>query len=127
MPSSPVPRTKLFVAVKLLPTELFSDTLFRLIPSAQIAVSRLFRTVPPVPEAQNPDSVCCVQMSSATQLVPVVSIAPPAPSTVARLVALESMWRSLTVHDVTWNTAPSGVLFGSGTARQMVLYHGPAP
>ena len=62
-------------------------------PSAQMEVSRLFDTVPPVPEAQKPDSVCWLQMLSATQLVPVVSIAPPAPSTVARLVALESRWK----------------------------------
>src|SRR5258706_7382060 len=117
MPSSPVPRTKLFVADRLLPTVLFIDTLLRLMPSAQIVVSRLLRTAPPVPEAQKPDRVCWVQMSSATQLVPVVSIAPPAPSELARLSALESTWKSFTVVDVSWNTAPSGVGLGSGTAR----------
>src|SRR5690349_5139847 len=105
MPSSPVPRTKLFVAVRPDPTELFSDTLLRLTPSAQIEVRRLLRTVPPVPEAQNPDRTCWLQTPSATQSVPVVSMAPPAPSTLARLVALESRWRFWTVHEVRLNRA----------------------
>src|SRR5882724_6993386 len=70
MPSSPVPRTKLFVAVMLLPTELPSETLLRLMPSAQMAVARLFSTRPPVPEAHQPDSLCWFQMWLATQFVP---------------------------------------------------------
>jgi len=56
--SSPVPRTKLFVTVRLFPVSAPRDTLLTLIPSAQIDVSRLFFTVPPVPEAQKPDMVC---------------------------------------------------------------------
>jgi len=43
-------------------------------------VKRQFLMMPPVPEAQKPDIVCWVQMLSATQLVPVVSIPPPEPS-----------------------------------------------
>src|SRR5437899_6912729 len=114
--SSPVPRTKLLVTVRLLPTLALSETLLMLIPSAQIEVSRLFSTVPPVPDAQNPDIVCWVQMPLATQLVPLVSIAPPSPPTVLRLGALASMWKFCTVHEVSSNTAPSGVLLGSGTS-----------
>src|SRR3954452_20867805 len=117
MPSSPVPRTKLFVAVMLLPTELFSDTLLRLMPSAHTAVARLFSTRPPVPEAHQPDSECWFQMWLATQFVPEVSIAPPPPSTISRLVEFESVWKSCTVHDVSSNVAASGVELGSGTWR----------
>src|SRR5579872_855452 len=58
IPSSPVPRIKLLVAVKLLPTVPFSETLLRLQPSAQIDVKRLFLTTPPVPEAHMLDSTC---------------------------------------------------------------------
>jgi hypothetical protein len=86
-------------------------------PSAQIVVRRLLRTVPPVPDAQNPDSVCWVQIPSATQFDPVMSMEPPAPSTDARLVAFESTWRFWTVHEVRLNRAGRGVLFGSGTSR----------
>src|SRR5690242_17610783 len=117
MPSSPVPRTKLLVAVRLLPTDWPSDTLLRLMPSAQTAVARLFSTVPPVPDAHQPDSLCWFQMWLATQFVPDVSIAPPPPSTISRLVELESVWKSCTVHDVSSNVAASGVLLGSGTWR----------
>src|SRR6266511_695288 len=115
--SSPVPRMKLFVAVRSLPTVPSRDTLLRLSPSAQMDVSRLLRAVPPVPEAQNPDRTCWLQMLSATQLVPVVSIAPPAPPEVSRLVALASRWKFSTVHEVTEKMAPRPELFGSGTAR----------
>src|SRR4051794_39933085 len=117
MPSSPVPRTKLLVAVRLLPAEVPSATLLRLMPSAQIVVRRLLRTVPPVPDAQNPDNVCWVQIPSAIQFDPVVSIVPPAPSADARLVAFESAWKFCTVHEVTLKRAGSGVPFGSGTSR----------
>ncbi len=115
--SSPVPRTKLFVTVRLLPVSAFSETLLTLIPSAQIEVSLLFSTVPPVPEAQKPDMVCWVQMPSASQFVPVVSMAPPSPPTVLRLTALASMWKSRTVQDVRSNRAASGVVLGTGTSR----------
>src|SRR5438045_3927065 len=100
MASSPVPRTKLFGAVRLLPTVPVRATLLRLIPSAQMLVSRQLCTLPPVPDAQKPDIVCCDQMLSATQLVPVVSMAPPQPSCVARLVALASSAKYRTAHDV---------------------------
>src|SRR5690242_14168631 len=113
--SSPVPRMKLFVTVRSLPTGLPSETLLTLRPSAQMDVSRLLRAVPPVPDAQKPDSVCWVQILSATQLVPLVSIAPPAPPGTSRLMALESRWKFSTVHEVTEKMAPSGVLLGSGT------------
>src|ERR1700754_197501 len=103
--------------VRLLPTELPIDTLLMLAPSAQIVVRRLLRIVPPVPEAQKPDSVCWVQIPSATQFVPVTSIEPPAPSMVARLVALESTCRFWIVVEVRPHNAGSGVLFGSGTSR----------
>src|SRR5882762_7763969 len=115
--SSPVPRMKLLVAVRLFPTVPLSETLFRLHPSAQIDVRRLFCTVPPVPDAQKPDSTCWLQMLSASQLVPVVSIAPPSPSTVSRLVALESRWKFLTVHEVTEKIAAKPFALGRGTSR----------
>src|SRR5580693_8958237 len=117
MASSPVPRTKLFLAVRLFPTVPVRLTLLRLHPSAHMAVSRQFCTVPPVPDAQKPDSVCCVQMLSANQLVPVVSIAPPAPSTDALLIAFASSAKFRTVHDVTLNVAARAVELGSGTLR----------
>ena len=93
MPSSPVPRMKLLVAVRLLPDVPVSETLFRLQPSAKMTVNRLFSTVPPLPEAHRLDSTCCTHMPSISQLVPVVSSAPPPPSTSARLIASESMWK----------------------------------
>src|SRR5580704_12147870 len=117
MASSPVPRTKLFWAVRLVPSVPVKLTLFRLIPSAHIGPSRLFFSVPPLPDAQNPDSACFVQMVSATQLVPVVSIAPPQPSMVARLVAFASVAKFCTVHDVTLKVAASPTLLGRGTSR----------
>src|SRR5580658_7110285 len=127
MASSPVPRTKLFFAVRLLPCVPVNDTLLRLHPSAQMLVSRQFSTTPPVPDAQKPDSLCCVQMLSATQLVPVVSMAPPAPSTDALLMALASVAKLRTVQEVTLNVAASPTVLGSGTLRYTVLYHIPAP
>jgi hypothetical protein len=42
--------------------------------------------LPPVPDAQKPDSTCWLQMLLATQFVPLVSIAPPPASTISRLV-----------------------------------------
>ena len=87
-------------------------------PSAQIAVRRLFSTVPPVPDAQKPDSTCWAPGPVATQFVPLVSIAPPPPSTVSRLVESESRWKFCTVQEVRLEQrAPSGVLLGSGTSR----------
>lgn len=73
--------------------------------------------MPPVPEAQNPDMVCWLQMPLADQLVPVVSIAPPSPPMVLRLTELASMWKSRTVQEVTENSAASGVELGTGTSR----------
>ena len=93
MPSSPVPRMKLLVAVRLLPEVPVSETLLRLQPSAKIDVKKLFCTVPPLPEAHTLDSTCCTHMPSMSQLVPVVSSAPPPPSTSARLSESESMWK----------------------------------
>src|SRR5271155_5289286 len=127
MASSPVPRTKLFLAVRLVPSVPVNETLLRLHPSAQMLVSRQFSTIPPVPEAQNPDSLCWVQMLSATQLVPVVSMAPPAPSTDALLMALASVAKLRTVQDVTLNVAASPTELGRGTFRKIALYHIPAP
>src|SRR5260221_10317851 len=115
--SSPVPLTKLFEAVRLFPTGPPRLTLLRLHPSAQMLVSRQFCTVPPVPEAQKPDIVCWVQMLSASQLLPLVSIPPPQPSADARLLAFASRAKFRTVHEVTLNMAPNGVELGSGTLR----------
>src|ERR1700722_16150167 len=112
MASSPVPRTKLLLTVMLLPTVPLSETLLILMPSAHVCVRRLFWIVPPVPEAQKPDSTCWCHMPSASQLVPVVSIAPPSPSFVPRLSAFESTWKFLTVQEVTENTAARPTLFG---------------
>ena len=56
-------------------------------------------------------------MPSASQPVPVVSIAPPSPPMVLRLTALASMWKFRTVHEVRSNSAASGVLLGTGTSR----------
>src|ERR1051326_2437412 len=115
--SSPVPRMKLLEEARLFPIELPRLTLFRLQPSAQMLVSRQFCTRPPFPEAQNPDMVCSVQILSASQLFPVVSIAPPHPSTTARLVASASSAKLRTVQDVTLKIAPSGFALGSGMLR----------
>src|SRR5580698_4785909 len=93
MRSSPVPRMKLLVAVRLLPEVPVSETLLRLHPSANIDVNRLFSTVPPLPDAHRLDSTCWTHMPSMSQLVPVVSSAPPPPSTSARLIASESIWK----------------------------------
>src|ERR1700723_1901794 len=106
---------KLLVAVRLLPDVPVSDTLFRLQPSAKITVNRLFFTVPPLPEAHTLDSTCWTHMPSMSQLVPVVSSAPPPPS--ERLMASASMWKFSSWQEVHWNAAPSGVLLGSGTSR----------
>src|SRR6266481_4674723 len=125
--SSPVPRMKLFEEVRLFPTVAPRLTLLRLQPSAQMLVSRQFWTRPPFPDAQNPDIVCCVQMLSASQLFPVVSIAPPQPSTTARLVALASSAKFRTLQEVTLKMAPSGFALGSGMLRYIRLYHIPAP
>src|SRR5712671_1373294 len=115
--SSPVPRMKLFEEVRLFPTVAPRLTLLRLQPSAQILVSRQFWTVPPVPDAQKPDIVCWVQMLSASQLLPVVSMAPPQPSTVARLVAFASRAKFRTVQEVRLKIAPRGLALGSGMLR----------
>src|SRR4051812_12326953 len=115
--SSPVPLTKLFRLVRLFPTVPFRLTLLRLIPSAQMLVSRQFCTVPPVPDAQKPDMVCWVQIPSASQLLPLVSIAPPQPSTTALLVALASKAKFRTVQEVRLNMAPNGEGLGSGMLR----------
>src|SRR5438046_1319576 len=109
--SSPVPRMKLLEEVRLFPIVLPRLTLLRLQPSAQILVSRQFCTRPPFPEAQNPDMACCVQMLSASQLFPVVSMAPPQPSTTARLGALASRAKFRTVQEVRLKMAPSGLAF----------------
>src|SRR5258707_3546361 len=106
--SSPVPLTKLFEAVRLFPTGPPRLTLLRLQPSAQMLVSRQFCTRPPFPDAQKPDIVCWVQMLSASQLFPLVSIAPPQPSTTARLGAFASSAKLRTVQAVTLNIATSG-------------------
>lgn len=73
--------------------------------------------MPPVPDAQKPDMVCWVQMPSADQSVPVVSMAPPSPPMVLRLTASASMWKFCTWQDVSSNSAASGVLLGTGTSR----------
>src|ERR1700722_6633532 len=105
--SSPVPRTKLFRAVRFVPSVPVRLTLFKLQPSAQMLRRRQFSTTPDTPDAQKPDSVCCVQIPSADQPVPVVSIAPPAPSTESRLVAFESIAKFRTWHESTLKTAAS--------------------
>src|SRR5688572_23181352 len=125
--STPVPRTKLFEAVRLFPTVPVKATLFRLHPSAQMLMSRQFCTLPPVPEAQKPDIVCLVHMFSANQLFPVVSIAPPQPSATVRLLAFESTAKFRTVHEIKLKIAPSGFGLGSGILRYTLLCHMPAP
>ncbi|MFG2257895.1 MULTISPECIES: hypothetical protein [Streptomyces] len=105
------------MTVRLFPVSAPSETLLTLIPSAQIDVILLFCTFPPVPEAQRPDMVCWVQMPSASQSAPVVSIAPPSPPMVLRLTALASMWKLRTVQEVRSNSAAGGVLLGTGTSR----------
>src|SRR6202044_2026858 len=99
---------KLLVAVRLLPEVPVSETLFRLQPSAKITVNRLFCAVPPLPQARRLDSTCCTHMPSISQLFPVVSSAPPPPSTSARLMASESMLKFSSWHEQHWKAAPSG-------------------
>src|SRR5260370_18279819 len=122
MPSSPMPRMKLLVAVRLLPEVPVSATLFRLQPSAKITVRKLSSTVPPVPEAHTLDSTCCTHMPLISQLLPVVSSAPPPPSTVARLWASESMWKFSSWQEYHWNAAPNGARLGAATSREISLY-----
>src|SRR5258708_24418365 len=125
--SSPVPRSELLRTVRLFPPVAPRLTLLTLHPSAQMLVRRQFCAVPPVPEAQKPESVCCVQMPSATQLVPVLSIPPPAPSTEARLSAFESSAKFRTRHELRLKIAPRGTALGRATLRWTRLYHMPAP
>src|SRR5882757_5868897 len=117
IPSSPVPRTKLLVAVRLFPTLLLLETLLRLIPSAHMSVNRLLDTLPPVPAPQIPEVLCWAHIPVTTQLVPETSMEPPEPSTVARLCALESRWKFSRVLDTARKAADRPLAFGRGTER----------
>src|SRR5579872_4166134 len=101
-PSSPEPRTKLLNAVRLLPVSLFVPPLplFRLMPSAQVLLMRLFCTVPFVPSAQTPAPSCWIQRLSMSHPLPLMLIAPPLPPTTVSLTALPSIAKFFMVTDV---------------------------
>src|SRR5579859_6256315 len=92
-PSSPEPRTKLFLAVRLLPALLFGPPfpLLRLMPSAHVLLKREFWTVPAVPSAQTPAPSCATQTASMSQSLPLMLIPPPLPPPGPLETALPSM------------------------------------